>query len=109
MAKSKPTKPAAPKPVKTEKPKAAPAEASRSAKPEPAAARVPGALSDVEIGHVAGEVWGALAREGELTIAAIKKAVDAPGDVVMAGLGWLAREHKLVFTTQGRSVKISLR
>ena len=109
MAKSKPTKPATPKPVKADKPKAAPAEVVRGVQPEPAAARVAGTLSDIEIGHVAGEVWGALARDGELTIAAIKKAVDAPSDVVMAGLGWLAREHKLVFTTQGRSVKISLR
>jgi hypothetical protein len=44
-----------------------------------------------------------------MTIAAIKKAVPAPGDIIMAAIGWLAREHKLVFTAHGRSVKISLR
>jgi winged helix-turn-helix protein DUF2582 len=112
MAKSKATKPVketALKPTKSAKPEAPHLEASRGFKPDPKEARTPGALSDVEIGHVAGDVWGVLARDGEMTIAAIKKAVPASGDSVMAAIGWLAREHKLVFITQGRSVKISLR
>ncbi len=109
MAKSKPAKPAAPKATKAEKPKAASTEVARSAKTEAVPTRAPGAFSDVEIGYVAGNVWAALAKGEELTVAAIKKAVPAPGDVVMAAIGWLAREHKLVFTEQGRSVKISLR
>jgi Winged helix-turn-helix domain (DUF2582) len=112
MAKGKATKPVketAAKPTKSAKKVADHLEVSRGFKPEPAAARTPGALSDVEIGHVAGDVWGVLTRDSEMTIAAIKKAVPAPGDVVMAAIGWLAREHKLVFTAEGRSVKISLR
>jgi hypothetical protein len=68
-----------------------------------------GALTGIEIGHVAGEVWGALTRNGALTVAAIKKEVKAPGDVVAAAIGWLAREEKLNFDTAGRVVKISLR
>ncbi len=110
MAKSKPTKTVKQKATKAEKPKVVKSsKVGHGGKPEPAAPRVAGALTDVEIGHVAGEVWGVLARDGELTIAAIKKGVTAPGDVVMAAIGWLAREHKLVFTMQGRSIKISLR
>jgi len=58
---------------------------------------------------VAGDVWGLLVRDGTLTVAAIKKSIDAPGDVVLAAIGWLAREDKLEFLTQGRSVKVSLR
>jgi hypothetical protein len=68
-----------------------------------------GALTGIEIGHVAGEVWGALTRTGPLTVAALKKEVTAPGDVVAAAIGWLAREEKLNFDTAGRVVKISLR
>jgi Winged helix-turn-helix domain (DUF2582) len=75
----------------------------------PSAARVAGAMSGVEIGHVAGEVWGVLSRNGGATLAALKKEIDAPGDVVVAAIGWLAREDKLEFSTSGRSVKLSLR
>jgi hypothetical protein len=78
-------------------------------KSAPAAPREVGALTGIEIGHVAGEVWGALTRNGALTVAALKKEVAAPGDVVAAAIGWLAREEKLNFDTAGRMVKISLR
>src|SRR5262249_39615013 len=109
MAKSKSTKPAPATETPSKKADKQELKTSRGVKPDPAAARTPGTLSDVEIGHVAGDLWGVLARDGEMTIAAIKKAVPAPSDIVMAAVGWLAREHKLVFTTHGRSVKISLR
>jgi hypothetical protein len=75
----------------------------------PTPAREPGAMSHIEIGHVAGEVWGALSRNGGLTVAALKKEVAAPGEIVMAAIGWLAREDKVAFDTVGRTVKISLR
>ncbi len=69
----------------------------------------PATISGVVIGHAAGEVWGLLSTNGPQTVAAIKKSVDAPPDVVLAGIGWLAREDKLEFETSGRTVKISLR
>ena len=116
MAKSKPAKPVPAKSTKRRAEVVTPeanhnsrSETKAGAKAEAEVPRVPGAISDVEIGHVAGDVWGALVRDGSLTVAALKKAVDAPGDVVMAAIGWLAREEKLDFSTQGRSVKISLR
>jgi hypothetical protein len=74
-----------------------------------AAPREPGVLTGIEIGHVAGEVWGVLSRGEPLTLAAIKKEVNAPGDLIVAGIGWLAREDKLEFATAGRTVKLSLR
>jgi hypothetical protein len=112
MSKSKtlkPVKATAAKRIKSAKPEADHLEVSRGFKPDPKAARTPGTLSDVEIGHLAGDVWVVLARDGDMTVAAIKKAVVAPSDLVMAAIGWLAREHKLVFTSHGRSVKVSLR
>jgi len=42
-------------------------------------------------------------------VASLKKEVTAPGEIVMAAIGWLAREDKLAFDTAGRTVKISLR
>lgn len=50
-----------------------------------------------------------LDENGEQSIASIKSSHDAPADLVMAAVGWLAREDKLTFTTGGRSVLISLR
>ena len=67
------------------------------------------ALSQDEIGNVAGEVWHLLASQGDQTVAALKKSVDAPADLVLAAVGWLAREGKLDFVTSGRSLKLSLR
>jgi len=66
-------------------------------------------LSNAAIGEAAGEVWTALSGNGGLTIAALKKAVDVSGDLAIAGLGWLAREDKVEFDTNGRNVKVSLK
>jgi len=109
MAKSKSTKPEKTKAAPSAKSKAEISTLDRDVVPEAALPRSPGTLSTTEIGHVAGDVWGLLVRDGAQTIAAIKKSVDAPPDLVLAAIGWLAREEKLEFSTQGRSVKVSLR
>jgi hypothetical protein len=95
--------------VSREASKAPESAVEHSPAPDKAEPRAIGPMSDVEIGHVAGDVWGALSRNGELTLAALKKEVHAPADLVAAAIGWLAREHKLEFSTAGRSVKFSLR
>jgi hypothetical protein len=66
-------------------------------------------LSQEAIGTVSGEVWQVLADRGGLSLPALKKSLDAPADLVLAALGWLAREGKLEFIISGRSVKVSLR
>ncbi len=66
-------------------------------------------LSHQHIGEVAGELWQLLSTSDSQTLAAIKKAVDAPADVVVAALGWLGREDKLEFVVSGRTVKLSLK
>jgi len=66
-------------------------------------------LSNHDIGAVAGEIWGLLAKSNGQTLAAIKKSADAPADVVVAAVGWLAREGKLEFAVSGRTVKLTLK
>lgn len=65
-------------------------------------------LSNDSIGDTAGKVWHALA-DKPLTLPALKKSVGAPDEVVLAALGWLAREGKLKFDSSGRSVTVALR
>jgi hypothetical protein len=62
-----------------------------------------------EIGDVAGEVWKTLADENGQALAAVKKKVAAPADLVAAAIGWLAREDKIEFNNTGRSVTVWLR
>jgi hypothetical protein len=66
-------------------------------------------LSEIQIGEVAGEIWGLLASGEGQTLAAIKKSVNASPDLTAAAIGWLAREDKLEFVTNGRTLKISLK
>lgn len=107
MAKKKAADPTSPKSTpaaKSAKPSSAPAK-PKAARTAAAPARP---LTSEEIGHVAGAVWRTLSEGGEQTLAALKKSVGAPDDLVVAALGWLAREDKLAFTSNGRSVKVSL-
>ena len=65
-------------------------------------------LTGDEIGQVAGDVWHLLDDENHLTLTSIKKSIDAPEPLILAALGWLAREGKLQFATSGRTTKVSL-
>lgn len=78
-------------------------------KPASPAASARPSLSSEQIGETAGNVWRVLAEQGGQTVAGIKKSIDAPDDVILLALGWLAREDKLAFETSGRSVTVSLR
>ena len=62
-----------------------------------------------EIGETAGKVWQALHSKGPLTMAKLVKEIDAPRDVVMQALGWLAREEKLEIDEDGRTRTVSLK
>lgn len=103
------------KPAKKPKPRAAAAPKSTNTpkmagppKPITRPAAAP-EFTGIAIGHAAGDVWGYLSGGQPRTIAEIKKSVNAPADVVVAAIGWLAREDKLVFVTNGKTVKIGLR
>lgn len=63
-----------------------------------------------QIGQSAGEVWRCLSEEGSMSLAKLVKSVNAPRDVVMQAIGWLAREDKLDIeeTSRGRIVQLKL-
>lgn len=86
---------------------AAPVETKkRASKP---AATTPREITNEAIGATAGQIWSALADHGGQSLAGLKKSVDSPDDQVLLALGWLAREDKLAFETNGRTVTVSLR
>lgn len=61
-----------------------------------------------QIGHTAGLVWHALAENGGMSLAKLAKQIDAPRDLVMQAVGWLARENKIQIVEQKRVKTISL-
>jgi len=60
------------------------------------------------IGSVAGLVWNYLELNGPVTLTKLAKEIDAPRDLVMQGVGWLAREGKVRFDETPRSKIIAL-
>ena len=62
-----------------------------------------------QVGETAGQVWHVLAENSPMTAAKLVREVDAPRDVVMQAVGWLAREGKLSIEDGPRSRLYSLR
>lgn len=62
-----------------------------------------------DIGQMAGAVWHALNTRGELSLAQLKKEVNAKGPMFDWALGWLAREDKIVITPKKSSFTIRLK
>src|SRR5437763_12289551 len=60
------------------------------------------------IGCVAGLVWNYLELNGPVTLTKLAKEIEAPRDLVMQGVGWLAREGKVRFDETPRSEVIAL-
>jgi len=61
------------------------------------------------IGETAGEIWRILKDEESLSISAVVRRVRQPRPVAYMGIGWLAREDKLVFTETKRGMSISIK
>ena len=61
------------------------------------------------IGKTAGEIWQTLHKEGEVTVAKLKRSLRVEEDIFYMALGWLAREDQIVLTTKGRSTRVSLK
>ena len=62
-----------------------------------------------EIASTAGIIWHALNDRGELSLAKLKKEVNGKTPVFDWAVGWLAREDKLVITSEKRSFHIRLK
>ncbi len=61
------------------------------------------------IGRTAGIVWSYLKDHGSSSLSRVEKGVDAPRGVVFMAIGWLAREGKLEFAEEKRSIQVRLR
>ena len=60
------------------------------------------------IGTAAGLVWTYLDLHGPIAPSKLVREIDAPRDLVMQGVGWLAREGKVTFQGGTRGKRISL-
>ena len=61
------------------------------------------------IGETAGEIWKLLDREGPLSPLAITKRLQESNRTVYMGIGWLAREDKLVFSETKGGMNIDVK
>ena len=62
-----------------------------------------------QIGEVAGVVWTILDEDGPSSFAKLAREIDAPRDIVMQAVGWLAREDKVTIEEGSRGRIVSLR
>jgi hypothetical protein len=62
-----------------------------------------------QIGDTAGVVWHHLNDQGPRTLSQLAKDVDAPRDVIMQAVGWLAREGKVSIEDDRGKKTVSLR
>lgn len=60
------------------------------------------------IGTTAGNVWQVLNASGPISVARLVKETGAPRDMVMQGIGWLAREGKVAYFDGGRTKRVGL-
>jgi hypothetical protein len=62
-----------------------------------------------QIGTTAGMVWQALHENGTMSLSKLIKSIDAPRDLVLQSIGWLAREDKLAIdqTKRGRTIGLN--
>ena len=61
------------------------------------------------IGEAAGEIWRILKDGENMSLSAVTRRVKQPQSVAYMGIGWLAREDKLVFTETKRGMTISIK
>ena len=62
-----------------------------------------------QVGQTAGFVWQTLNEQGPQSLAKLTKSIDAPRDLVMQAVGWLAREDKVWIEDTKRGRMIGLR
>jgi hypothetical protein len=61
-----------------------------------------------KIGSVAGDVYHILKERNDISISEIPRILNERSMIVNQALGWLARENKLVFRTEGTKIFVSL-
>ena len=61
------------------------------------------------VGAVAGQIWKYLDKNGDVTLSKLSREIDLPRDLVMQGVGWLAREDKVLYRSGARYKTITLK
>ena len=61
-----------------------------------------------EIGATAGKIWDVLKSKERVTISQLPKLVKEKDSLTYQGLGWLAREGKVDYATQGNKTFVFL-
>ncbi len=61
---------------------------------------------ETRIGEAAGKIWQVLNAEGPVGKARLAKATGLSRDLLNQGVGWLAREAKLVFDEENHLLKL---
>lgn len=61
-----------------------------------------------QIGLVAGKLWRALETKGEVSLPQLPKLLKEKETTVYQGLGWLAREGKVTYRTEGSRTFVSV-
>ena len=61
-----------------------------------------------KVGESAGAIWNYLKGHSDSPAAELRKALEMNDATFWMGVGWLARENKLVFNGQGKEMSISL-
>lgn len=61
------------------------------------------------IGETAGLVWNFLRSNGDASLTALEKGIEAPKTMVSMAVGWLAREGKIDLRDEKRAVRVSLK
>jgi hypothetical protein len=61
------------------------------------------------IGDAAGIVWRHLDQHSEATLSELRQGTKLSDQLVLLGLGWLAREGKVSLVQDKRTLKVSLR
>jgi hypothetical protein len=61
-----------------------------------------------EIGNAAGTIWRHLDQYGETSLAQLRRGTKLTDQLLFMGLGWLAREGKLTFVRDKRSLQVAL-
>lgn len=61
------------------------------------------------IGQTAGLVWNYLRSNGECSLSALERGIQAPKAMVAMAIGWLAREGKVEIMDAKRTIRISLK
>ncbi len=64
---------------------------------------------ETAIGEAAGISWRYLEQHGEMTLSKLKQGTKLSDQLLLMALGWLARENKLNFVQDRRSLKVSLK